>query len=143
MNPAILLVRILQISFIVSVLLFIVVLKIIHPAPHSVSASIQWSIVFCAIASALAGFYAQKRFRRLPSQPLSSAQSPDIRSPWLAGHVIRFATAESVALFGVVLRMMGSTSILVTVLFVASLLLLLLWQPGAAPTETKSQNTIG
>jgi membrane protein implicated in regulation of membrane protease activity len=142
-NPAILLVRILQIAFIVSVLMFIFVLKIIHPALHSVSALFQWSIVFCAISSALAGFYAQRRFQRLPSQPLPAAQSSDLRGPWFAGHVIRFATAESVALFGFVLRMMGSTSVLVTVLFVTSLLLLLLWQPGAVPTETESQNTKG
>jgi hypothetical protein len=39
--------------------------------------------------------------------------------------------------------MMGSTSILVAVLFVTSLLLLLLWQPGAVPTETESQSTKG
>ncbi|HUD73891.1 MAG TPA: hypothetical protein VMQ76_02385 [Terracidiphilus sp.] len=143
MNPAILVVRTLQCAMIVSVLMFIFVLKVIHPAPHSVSASFQWSIVFCAVASALMGFIVQRMLLRARSKSLPAAQSPDPRGPWLSGHIIRFATAESVALFGFVLRMMGSTSILVAVLFVTSLLLLLLWQPGAVPTETESQSTKG
>jgi hypothetical protein len=139
MNPAILTVRILQCAMIVSILLFIFVLHIVHPVPHSVNASLQWSIVFCAMASALAGFYGQRMFLRVPSQSLPSTQNSTLLNRWFAGHIVRFATAESVALFGFVLRMMGSSSILVTVLFVSSLLLLLLWQPGAVPTQTESQ----
>ncbi len=143
MSPAILLVRIMQCAFIVSVLLFIFVLHIVHPAPHSVNASLQWSIVLCAIASALMGFIVQGIWSRAPSQPLPAAQNATLRSRWLSGHILRFATAESMALFGFVLRMMGSSSVLVTVLFVSSLLLLLLWQPGAVPTQSEFQDSIG
>jgi uncharacterized membrane protein len=142
MNPAILTVRILQCAMIVSVLMFIYILHIIHPAPHSVNALLQWSIVFCAIASALMGFIVQRMMLRAPSQSLPATENSTPLRQWFAGHVLRFATAESVALFGVVLRMMGSSSILVTVLFVSSLLLLLLWQPGAVPTQTESQSSI-
>lgn len=143
MNPAIFVVRVVQCAMIVSVLMFIYVLKLIHPVPGVVPASFQWSILVCAVASALGGFYMQRRMLRLPGKPRSGAQSSDLRGPWFAGHIIRFATAESVALFGFVLRMMGSTSVLVVILFVSSLFLLLFWQPGAVPTETKSQNSIG
>jgi hypothetical protein len=143
MNPSIRVVRVLQCSMIVSVLLFIYVLYTVQPAPQSVSASFQWSIVFCAIASAIAGIIVQRVIINAPDQPNSLGQTSTPQSRWLTGHILRFATAESVALFGFVLRMMGSTSNLVTVLFVTSLLLLLLWQPGAVPTETESQSTKG
>ncbi len=142
MNPAILMVRVMQFAFIVSVLLFIYVLHLIHPAPHSVNASVQWSIVFCAFASALMGFIVQRMMLRAPSQSLPATQSSNLPGPWFTGHVVRFATAESVALFGFVLSMVGSSSILVPVLFVSSLLLLLLWQPGTVPTQTESQISI-
>jgi hypothetical protein len=143
MNPAIVLVRTMQCAFIVSVLLFILVLHIVHPAPHSVSAPLQWSIGSCAIASGLMGFIVQGIWSRAPIPAFPLAQDAILRSRWLAGHVLRFATAESVALFGFVLRMMGSTSILVTVLFASALVLLLIWQPGVAPTQTAPQSSVG
>jgi hypothetical protein len=142
MNPAIVTVRTLQCAMIVSVLMFIYALHIVHPAPHTVNASMQWSIVFCAIASALMGFIVQRMMLRAPSQSIPATNNSTLLRPWFAGHVLRFATAESVALFGFALRMMGSSSILVTVLFVSSLLLLLLWQPGTVPTQTESQISI-
>ena len=142
MNPAILVVRTLQCAMIVSVLMFIFVLHIIHPTPHSVNASLEWSIVFCAIGSALMGFIVQRMMLRGPSQSLPATENSTLLRPWFAGHVLRFATAESVALFGFALRMMGSSSILVTGLFVSSLVLLLLWQPGPVPTQTESQISI-
>ena len=107
MKPAILMVRVMQFTFIVSVLLFIYVLHLIHPAPHSVNASVQWSIVFCAFASALMGFIVQRMMLRAPSQSLPATQSSNLPGPWFTGHVVRFATAESVALFGFVLSMVG------------------------------------
>jgi hypothetical protein len=142
MNPVIRVVRILQISFIVSILLFIRVLHLIHPATHSVNASMEWSIVFCAAASALMGFIMQRVILNAPDRP-NSGQTSTPRGRWFTGHVIRFATAESVALFGFVLRMMGSTSNLVIVLFAGSLLLLLFWQPGGVPTANESKNPMG
>jgi hypothetical protein len=126
-----------QIAFIVSVLLFLYVLHTLDPATQNVSASIQWVLVFCAIASAEAGFFVQRRFQRprAPSLPATKNSTP--LSRWFSGHVIRFATAESVALYGFVLRMLGSTSILVYLLFGSSLILLLMWRPGAVPPSTE------
>jgi hypothetical protein len=138
MNPVIRVVRVLQVAIIVSVLLFIFVLHVIHPAPQNVDSFLQLAIVCCAIASALSGFILQRMLLNAPSRPSSTTQNSTPRARWFTGHVIRFATAESVALFGFVLRMMGSTSNLVSVLFAGSLLLLILWQPGGVPAETES-----
>jgi hypothetical protein len=140
MDPLVRVVRILQIAVIVSVLLFILILNMIHPAPQSVSASLQWSIVVLAILSAESGFRVQRLMLRTRSQSLLRSSTP--RSRWLGGHAIRLATAESVALFGFVLRMIGSSSNLVIALFAGSLLLLIFWQPGAVPAENESQRLI-
>jgi F0F1-type ATP synthase membrane subunit c/vacuolar-type H+-ATPase subunit K len=112
----------------------------VHPEPHSVNASVQWGIVCCAIASAMTGFIMQRVIMNAPDLPKVLGQTSTPRSRWFMGHIIRFATAESVALFGFVLRMIGSNSNVVMALFASSLFLLLLWQPGAIPTETESKN---
>jgi hypothetical protein len=143
MNPVVPLLRILQIAFIVSVLLFVFVLHTIHPAVRSVNASVQWAIVFCAMVSALGGFYGQRIVSRAPSRSLSAMQGPNPLSPWFTGHIIRFAMAEAVALFGFALRMLGDSSILVYLLFGGGLLLLLLWRPGSPPNQSESQSSAG
>jgi hypothetical protein len=143
MNPAILTVRVMQLMFIVSVLLFILVLYVDAPATQSVDATVQWSIVCCAIASALSGFIVQRMHRRAPSKSLPGTQSSTPRGRWFTGHLVRFATAESVALFGFALRWLGSSSNLVTLLFAGSLLLLVVWQPGEVPAASESEGSIG
>jgi F0F1-type ATP synthase membrane subunit c/vacuolar-type H+-ATPase subunit K len=129
--------RVMQVAFITSVLLFMYVLHAAHPPVQSVPPALEWAIVICAAASALAGFIVQKALLCPPSQPLAAARNSTPLNGWFTGHIIRFATAESVALFGFVLRMMGSSSVMVTVLFGSSLLLLLLWQPGECPMENE------
>lgn len=140
MNPVIAMVRTMQVAFIFSVLLFYFVLHVLHPAPQSVNPNLQLAIVCCAIASAMAGFIMQRAILNAPDRPNPSGQSSTPRGRWFTGHVIRFATAESVALFGFALRMIGSTSNLVILLFAGSLLLLLFWQPGEVPAESESNN---
>ncbi len=135
MNPAILQLRIMQITIIVSVGLFYYVMSMIHPTAQVVNSSAQSAIVLCAIASALMGFMVQRMMLRVPSQPLSVKQNSIHFTRWHAGHILRFATAESVALFGLVLHTLGSSSALVNAMFVCSVILLLIWQPGTCPPK--------
>jgi hypothetical protein len=128
-------VRVMQIAFIVSVLMFICVLHVTHPPVQNVDSTFQWIIVFIAISSAIAGFIVQKLMLRPPNPSLPQKPNSTPQARWFTGHVIRFATAESVALFGFVLRSLGSTSVVVTLLFGGSLLLLLFWQPGDCPAQ--------
>jgi hypothetical protein len=137
MNPVTFQLRVMQIVFIVSVLLFYYVSGTIHPSAQSMNPSMQWAIVLCAIASALMGFIVQRMFLRTPSQSLPEKQNSALLARWFAGHILRFATAESVALFGVVLHTFGSSSALVNALFMSSLLLLLIWQPGTCPPQNE------
>ena len=143
MNPAIKVVRTMQVAFIVSVLLFYYVCSTLHPIDPSkppVAPSMGWGLVFCAIASALGGFLFQQMLRGAPMPSDPATRDVTARSRWLSGHIVRFATEESVALFGFVLRFLGGPSTQVYLLFGGSLLLLLLWQPGAFPTMAGSQD---
>ena len=143
MNPAIVKVRVMQVAFIVSVLLFYFVLHVSHPAQQPVDPLIQLIVVSAAMITASLGLIVQRiLLQQAPDQSLPLPQNRDPRSRWFSGHVIRFATAESVALVGFVLRMIGDSSNVVPVLFVVSLVLLTIWQPGEVPTETESQGPI-
>jgi hypothetical protein len=137
MNPVILQLRIVQVAIIVSVGLFYYVCSMIQPAEQSVNSTMQSAIVLCAIASALMGFIVQRIMLRVPSQPFPEKQNSILFSRWYAGHILRFATAESVALFGVVLHVLGSSSSLVTTMFASSIVLLLIWQPGTCPPQNE------
>jgi hypothetical protein len=143
MNPKSHVLRIMQVTFIISVGLFYYVSGTVHPAAHSVNPTVQWAIVLCAAASALMGFIVQPILLRGPGQPLPENQNSARLTRWMSGHILRFATAESVALFGLVLHILGSSSVVVNVLFGSSILLLLFWQPGAIPAQTESQSSIG
>jgi hypothetical protein len=138
MNPVKFQLRIVQISFIISVGLFYYVISMIHPTAHAVNSSMQSAIVLCAIASALMGFIVQRMMLRAPSLSLPEKQNSILLTRWYAGHILRFAAAESVALFGLVLHMLGSSSTLVNVMFICSLFLLLIWQPGTCPPKNES-----
>jgi hypothetical protein len=138
MNPVKFQLRIVQISFIISVGLFYYVISMIHPTANAVNSPMQSAIVLCAIVSAYSGFWLQQRFLRIRSQSLPTESKSTPLSRWFAGHILRFATAESVALYGLVLHMLGSSSTLVNVMFICSLLLLLLWQPGTCPPKNES-----
>lgn len=138
MNQVNFVLRIMQAAFVVSVLLFYYVGSMIHPAAQAVNTSMPRAIVLCAIASVLMGFIGQRVFQRTTSQSFPEKQNPSILTRWIAGHILRFATAESVALFGLVLHTLGSSSTLVNVMFISSLLLLLIWQPGICPPQNQS-----
>jgi len=143
MKPIAFTMRVLQVSFIVSILLFIYVSRMIPPPAHNADVSFQYVIVLCAIVSAIMGFIFQRLMLRAPSQSPISTQKSAPLNRWFAGHILRFATAESVALFGIVLHTIGSSSTLVNLLFGGALILQLTWQPGAIPDQTESQNSAG
>jgi hypothetical protein len=142
MNPAVLQLRVMQGAFIVSVLLFFVVIRTLPPSPVMANPTLQWAIVSAAILSAISGFVVQRMILRAASHASAPRPYPILLRQWMTGHLFRFATAESVALFGVVLNRLGGPSAFVYALFGAGLLLLLLWQPGAVPTQSQSAGFI-
>jgi hypothetical protein len=142
MSPTISQLRIMQFVMIVSVLFIFFISRSLPVPSLSADPSMQWAIVVCAIASGVSGFILQRILLRASGQASRSPQASTPLARWRIGHMVRFATAESVALFGFVLRSLGASSTFVYLLFGGGMLLLVLWQPGALPTETESQNPI-
>jgi hypothetical protein len=142
MRPVVFQLRIIQFFMVASVLMFFLYGRTLPVPSENVAVSFQWAIVACAIAFALFGFIAQRIFVRASSRTLRSAQASTPLTRWQMGHIIRFASAELMALFGFVLRSLGAPSTFVYSLFGGGLLLLLLWQPGAVPTESESHSSI-
>jgi hypothetical protein len=142
-NKLILQLRFFQFGFIMSVPLYVYVLLFVCPVQQSLNVYIQFAIVCCAITSAIGGFIMQRMIMNTPDRPNALGQMPTPRGRWFSGHLFQLASAEFVALFGFVLRMLGGYSNVVIALFAGSLLLLVFWQPGEVPTENESQSSIG
>lgn len=137
MKSAVFPLRILQVSMIAFVIFLIYFSRAAQPSAQSVSVLFQWGIVAVACVDAVAGFVLQRMILRGPKQSSPASQKETPLARWRKGHIVRFAMAESVALFGFVLRMTGASSTPVYLLFGGGLLLLLFWLPGAVPTETE------
>ena len=97
MRPVIVQLRIIQFAMVASILMFFDVGRTLPVPSQNAAASFQWAIVACAIASALGGFIAQRTVQRASSQTLQSARTSTPLARWQMGHIIRFASAESVA----------------------------------------------
>jgi len=138
MNPVIQ-IRIIQFVMILSALSLIPFSRMQPQPTHTVSATFQLIIVLVAAASAESGFTVQRKMLRVRGQ--SNASTPLTR--WRAGQIIRLATAYSVILYALVLRILGGSSKLAGALYVSGLLLLLIWRPGVIPTDTPSQRSAG
>ncbi len=138
MNPA-LQIRIIQFVLIASALSLIPLIRMQSQPTHSVSATLQLIIVLVAASSAESGFIVQRSLLRARGR--SNASTPLTR--WRAGQIIRLATAFSVILYALVLRILGGSSKLVGLLYVSGLVLLLILRPVALPTETESQCSVG
>ncbi len=63
----------------------------------------------------------------LASQP----ENVELLKRWRAGNIMSFAFAESIMLFGVLLKLLGAAWNVVGIFFVGGLILILLWTPRA------------
>lgn len=94
---------------------------------------IQWAIVLAAAYCAVFGFTAQRFFNK--ERPLArrgGTSSAPYR--WSIGHLMRLATACSVALWGAVTPILKGPSWMAYGFCGFGIILLLVWSPGTAPS---------
>lgn len=142
MNPAIRVVRILQFAFIFIWLMLAYSMSLIHPGEQSIGIFGQCIIVLVAIEVVRVGFKSQRMMIRVRSESLSRNTESTPVSRWMAGNVVRFATALSASWGGLLVHFLRGSDILVYFLFAGSMFLLVLWQPGEVPTTTESRNPV-
>ncbi len=123
-------VKILHLAFLLTVPLFVIELRLLHPAAHGVSNT----IIFGFGAACLLDIVIASHFRGrmiTPSEELLRANPEDTvaLNRWRAGSIISFTYAESIVLFGFALKVLGASWNIAGIFFVVGILLLLAWTP--------------
>lgn len=122
--------RIIQIGFLATTALYVVVLLEVPPAPKSTSPVLVPVFVFVAVSTVGAGVFLRSILVS-PSAEKLSADSQDAAAltRWRTGIIASFSCAESVALMGLVLKFLGASWSVAAFFLVATILLLLAWTP--------------
>jgi hypothetical protein len=95
----------------------------------------HWIVIAAAIWTAISGFTLQRRIVKRSTNPRRPSNSTPF-TRWRAGHIFRLWTAMTVGLSALLLSEFSGPPVIVNAFFVLSLLLLLVWMPGAAPDQT-------
>ena len=100
----------------------------------------HWAMTGLALYSAFVGFFFRRKLLRRSEEALSKgASNPKALKQWQAAHFVGFASAEAVALWGVVVRMvLGGTLWQALPFYAAGLFFLMLWTPRMPTTTTPS-----
>jgi hypothetical protein len=123
--------RLFQWGYIVAIPLFGYVAESVGRRGSSNWTLWHWLVTGLALYTAFGGFRLRRRIMRRAEEVLvNDAANSKARRKWLAGQLIGFAFAESIALWGVVVRMvLGGTLWQASLFYATALLLLLLWTP--------------
>lgn len=94
----------------------------------------HWIMAGLALYSGGVGFFFGGRLIARSEETLAkTASNPKVLKQWEAGHLIRLASAEAIAVWGVAVRMfLGGTLWQASLFYAVGLLLLMLWTPRMA-----------
>jgi putative Mn2+ efflux pump MntP len=115
-------------AFVGSWFCFLFMVHTMNRPLRSVSPWVEGSFIFAGVYLAIVGFGMRKRFFRQAKAALT-ADVPKALRLWKVGHIIGFCFAIDLALFGSVLKFLGSSWLVPGIFFGLSLALLLLWRP--------------
>ena len=108
-----------------------------EPKKNAEFGPIQWSVVFAATYGAVSGFTFQRFLNR--ERPRSRPSGPGSASyRWSSGHLMRLATACSVALWGAVTPILKGPLWMAYAFCALGIFLLLVWSPGTVPSEPRT-----
>jgi len=131
MKAAFLQLRLIHGSFILSWFLFILVtVYIIHPVDKLTGMTVPLALGVAALSSISVAQALRQKLVVAPAEEL--ARQPDnaaLLQRWRSGNIVQFAFAESVSLFGLVLRLLGASWPIAAPFFAVGLLILLLSAP--------------
>lgn len=128
--------RIVQIICLVpAVLAFWLITHSSKPKNNAEFGPIQWAIVLAATYCAVSGFTFQRFLNkeRPQSRPGGTGSAPYRR--WSIGHLMRLATACSVAMWGAVTPILKGPLWMAYAFWGLGILLVLVWTPGTPPPE--------
>lgn len=137
MEASLRLLRILQAAMLVSIVLYAVVGEVAGPQhPKAVSPALILILAIVASCTVLAAFLL-RRLMVFRSLGVLAHQPSDAvaLSRWRAGYIVTFALCESIALYGLVLRILGQTLSHSAPFYLAGFLLMLYFGPRRPPSS--------
>ena len=132
MNPE----RQLRLKQIVCISFLVVILLLRHlgfmgnPSRRAMNLS-QFLVIVAALWSAVSWFTVHRRLAARPQR--HSTGSPIGR--WVGGHIMRLLNATAVGMWALLLYYLGGPPRVVDAFFAIALILLILWRPGAHPSQ--------
>jgi hypothetical protein len=125
-----------RITFVVfGLLLVYIVVKIpAQPGPAPAPA-FELAITALGLFEIVAGLFAPLVLRRLANRAPQTAPKAPPAKQWLSANIVTLACFDACMLFGLVLHFVGASPHLVVLLIGAGLAALILWRPGAPPTD--------
>jgi hypothetical protein len=123
-------VRLLHAMFVLTWFFFLFVIQVVRPAERPVGRILLLGIAAAAGGDIALGFALRKRFLDSSLEILrAQPANPEALLRWRTGNILAFCNAETVTLFGVVLKFLGARWMIAGVFFAVGLGLLLLWTP--------------
>jgi hypothetical protein len=122
--------RILHVCFLVAAGLYLLVLFQLRPMERSVDSLLVYALGFLSLLVVGTGFFLRGRMVVETAARLSiNPQDATSLKQWRSGQIVSFAFAESVVLYGFVLKFLGASWNIAGVFFIAGILLLVAWTP--------------
>jgi F0F1-type ATP synthase membrane subunit c/vacuolar-type H+-ATPase subunit K len=132
--------RLIQLAQIAVIPIFVSIAEIGREPGSSDWTLRHWLVMGLALWAALGGFRFRRRMIHRSEEALAEdASNPKALKQWEAGNVVVLAMAESIVLWGLVVRMvLGGALWQASLFYAAGLLLLLLWTPRMPITTPAS-----
>jgi len=122
--------RILHLVFVIVPFLYIVVLLQLHPLERPITPILVYALAFECFATIGVGFFLRSRNVIASADKLrTDPQDAVALRTWRSGQIISLTLAESVVLFGFLLKFLGASWNVAGVFFGVGILLLLAWTP--------------
>ena len=129
METSVRVVRLVQIAMLVSIAVYVVVGELVGRATLP-NTALFYTMSLASISTVGAAFVV-RRTLVLPAEALlrEKPSDPLVQSRWKAGYIFLYALCEALALFGLILRMVGFTLVHVWGFYLGGFLLLVLFSP--------------
>lgn len=133
-------VRILHSVFLITQALLILVIFQVHPEERGVAREILYIFPLVAASNILIlGGIRSRQMARAFEVLRKAPEDAAALVLWRAGQILGFVSAESVSLFGLVLKFLGASWNIAGLFFAVGIFLLLLWRPQLDLPEPPGQ----
>jgi hypothetical protein len=134
--------RILHLVFLIVPFLYIAVLFQLNPLERPVTPTAVYALAFECFATIAAGSLLRARKVTASAEKLgANPQDAVALRTWRSGQIISFAFAESVVLFGFLMKVLGARWNVAGIFFAVGILLLAAWTPKLDVTLGNQQGS--